>query len=142
MSEHVRAPFSMEAAFALNSYQFGAQSWGHPYTCPEDHAESVRLVAMPDGWHCPVDTCDYRQPWAHASHAGAVPYGPVACEHCRGQKQPDPDRCTCARYCGSDFCGQQTDAHRHAERWNIDTAGAVDERGYVSKTDEDGWALP
>jgi hypothetical protein len=117
MSEHVRAPFSMEAAFALNSYRFGAQSWGHPYTCPRDHGVQVRLVAMPDGWHCPVDTCDYRQGWAHAAHT--EPGGP----------EPDPI---------------VEEARRRQRRtggphWNIDTTGAVDERGYVAETDAGGW---
>lgn len=64
MSDRVRAPWSPQVVAALNEYQFGGGA-SHPYTCGEEHAEHVRLVAMPDGWHCPVDTCGYRQDSAH-----------------------------------------------------------------------------
>lgn len=72
MSEHICTPWSLEVALALNGYQFGARM-AHAYTCPHRHkglplGTAVPLVAMVDGWHCPVDTCDYRQDWAHARH--------------------------------------------------------------------------
>lgn len=111
MPEHVRAPWSLEAALALNTYQFGG-TLGHPYTCPHRHktlplGTEVRLVAMVDGWHCPIESCDYRQDWAHARHAKPE-HEPVACPMCRGS-DPEQTWCTCKRWCGSDFCRHEPD---------------------------------
>ena len=60
------APWTPDQVDALNEYQ--RAGWFHPYTCAkrDEHPgnEGV-LIATPDGWVCPVESCDYTQTWAH-----------------------------------------------------------------------------
>lgn len=87
--ERISAPWSDEQIAALNRFQL--QPWAHPFTCPKSHVfhwtpgtmptewdtddlyeklgeslrlSSVRLVATPSGWICPVELCVYEQDWA------------------------------------------------------------------------------
>jgi hypothetical protein len=69
--EKIHAPFTPEQVQALNDYQFDGVM--HPYTCGGEHRTHVRLIARRDGWHCPVDTCSYRQFWALAFTAEPLP---------------------------------------------------------------------
>jgi len=68
----IRAPWTDGTVSALNRYQ--AEGWMHPFTCPQDHGiGGVRLLATSSGWMCPVQTCDYRQDWAHGFMAEPMP---------------------------------------------------------------------
>jgi len=59
----VRAPWTDEQVNALNAWQHRHDF--HGYTCGVDHEEHQLLVATPDGWECPLESCNYWQDWAH-----------------------------------------------------------------------------
>jgi hypothetical protein len=56
------APWDDGTVQALNHHQEHGRF--HPFTCPGNHACETRLVAQPDGWHCPRHYCGYTQNWA------------------------------------------------------------------------------
>lgn len=62
-TDRITAPFTRDQIKALNRYQ--REGLMHPFTCVRDHDEHVLLVAGPNGWWCPVQTCTYTQEWAH-----------------------------------------------------------------------------
>jgi hypothetical protein len=64
MSDRIYAPWDEAQVAALNAFQRSGR--GHPFTCGGDHRMHQTLIAEPDGWHCPDETCDYRQNWALA----------------------------------------------------------------------------
>ena len=66
--DKIFAPFSADEVERINEFQLSGR-W-HPFTCGNDHSrdedDSPSLVAMSDGWHCPVAGCDWKQDWAWA----------------------------------------------------------------------------
>lgn len=64
--EEIRAPWTPEQVAGLNAYQLRGQF--HPFTCgsPQHLYYSPTLIALEDGWHCPLAECGYRQVWATA----------------------------------------------------------------------------
>ena len=68
----ILAPWSDAQASALNRTQVHGkpsllmEGWGyfHSFTCPRQHSAQATLVALPEGWACPLGGCDYTQDWA------------------------------------------------------------------------------
>jgi hypothetical protein len=69
----LEAPWTDAQVENLNRWQQAGHV--HPFTCPNDHAESRVLLAQNDGWHCP--SCEYTQTWAHAMMALGPPPDPL-----------------------------------------------------------------
>lgn len=62
-TEMIHTPFSVDQCMSLNAYQ--RSGIGHPFTCPGKHGdEQVLLVALQEGWRCPMRSCPHRQRWA------------------------------------------------------------------------------
>ncbi len=62
----LEAPWTDEQVTQLNRFQHGG--YFHPFTCGirDTHPDNEGiLIATPEGWHCPVQTCPYRQAWCH-----------------------------------------------------------------------------
>lgn len=63
----IKTPWTVWQAADLNRFQLAELM--HPFTCPNDAREhdgvDVALMAVPEGWRCPVRGCDYTQDWAH-----------------------------------------------------------------------------
>jgi hypothetical protein len=65
MTDRITAPWTEDTIAALNAFQRSGRM--HPFTCGnEQHRMHQTLIAEADGWHCPDETCDYRQNWAPA----------------------------------------------------------------------------
>jgi hypothetical protein len=60
----IRPPWSERQVATLNRLQ--ASGLMHPFTCGAAHPLHQTLIAETDGWHCPDESCDYRQDWAHS----------------------------------------------------------------------------
>lgn len=56
------APWTHEQVANLNAWQERGDR--PPFTCGRDGCGEV-LAAVPEGWVCPSETCDYTQNWAH-----------------------------------------------------------------------------
>ena len=50
-----------EQRLALVEYQKGQIF--HPFTCPQEHGIHVCLIPGEDAWFCPVQVCEYVQPY-------------------------------------------------------------------------------
>jgi hypothetical protein len=62
----VTAPFTAEQVQILNLFQSSGAM--HPFTCGRrsEHPDNEGILsATEDGWHCPVEECQYTQSWAH-----------------------------------------------------------------------------
>ncbi|WP_037606533.1 hypothetical protein [Streptacidiphilus rugosus] len=73
--DRIRAPWDEADVAALNAFQRSGR--GHPFTCGAPHRLHQTLIAEPDGWHCPDDSCDFRQEWAYAAMAAAPGFPPA-----------------------------------------------------------------
>lgn len=64
MLDLIHSPWSPLQVATLNRCQRSGLM--HPFTCASAHPLHQTLIAETDGWHCPDETCDYRQDWAHS----------------------------------------------------------------------------
>lgn len=98
-SMKIWAPWTDEVVSQLNLFQERGNF--HPFTCPNEHETKMKLVAICDGWVCPVNDCDYRQDWAWQAMADPrniltlstmpVPVNGSVFEH----SNPREQGCTC-----------------------------------------------
>lgn len=73
MNGKIYAPWPDEVVLNLNAFQLRGEF--HPFTCGID-SDHGSLIALPGGWICPDDDCDYTQNWAHEFMGATYPSEP------------------------------------------------------------------